>query len=147
MEQLRKSSVTCFCSVFLIVSIAGFCCAQETKKDLGSSFDLSNFTYSSENRRNPFEPLYLLKIKSSGEELKSVKKGYELEELKLVGIVKANQNRLAMMEDMQGRGIIFKRGDFLNNNLWIADVVDSRVILAYKLKDEVKRINIDIPKR
>jgi hypothetical protein len=42
---------------------------------------------------------------------------------------------------------MFKKGDYLNNNLWVSDVVDGRVVLAYKLKNDVKNINIDIPKK
>jgi len=65
----------------------------------------------------------------------------------LVGILKTDKAKFAMMEDMQGKGVMFKKGDNLNNNLWVADVVDGRVILAYKLKNDIKNINIDIPKK
>jgi len=91
-----------------------------------------------ENRRDPFEPVNLIKAKRSREsKLIKDKKGvaqdagYELEELKLVGILRTDKRRLAMMEDMQGRGIIFKKDDYLNKNLWVVDVEDTRVIFGY----------------
>ena len=111
-----------------------------------AKFNVGDFTYTSDNRRDPFEPVYLARVKRS-KEATSLKRGYELEELKLVGILKTDKAKFAMMEDMQGKGIMFKKGDNLNNNLWVADVVDGRVILAYKLKNDVKNINIDIPKK
>lgn len=122
--------------------------AQESKKGgpAPKKFDVSDFNYTSDNRRDPFDPLYLAKFKRT-RETASLKRGYELEELKLVGILKTNSTRFAMMEDMQGKGIMFKKGDNLNNNLWVADVVDGRVILAYKVKNDIKNINIDIPKK
>jgi len=109
-------------------------------------YNVADFSYSSENRRDPFEPVYLARVKRS-KEVTSLKRGYELEELKLVGILKTDKAKFAMMEDMQGKGVMFKKGDNLNNNLWVADVVDGRVILAYRLKSDVKNINIDIPKK
>ncbi|MBA4416378.1 MAG: hypothetical protein C0392_00480 [Syntrophus sp. (in: bacteria)] len=115
----------------------------ETKK-----FNVGDFSFSSENRRDPFEPLYLTKIKRDKDHAgKARKEGYELEELKFVGTIKKDMNRVAMMEDMQGRGMLFKKGDRLNSNLWVVDVVEDRLILGYKLRNEVKKINIDIPKK
>jgi Tfp pilus assembly protein PilP len=116
------------------------------KAEVSQKFNASDFVYVSENKRDPFEPLYLLKMRQ--DKVAGVsKKGYELEELKFVGVLKAGNNRYAMMEDMQGKGITFKKGDFLNSNLWISDIIDRKVILSYKLKGETKRIEIDIPKK
>ena len=131
---------------FMFIPCSSFC--QEVKKGgpPAQKFNIGDFNYTSENRRDPFEPVYLAKIKLS-KEATSLKRGYELEELKLVGILKTDKTRFAMMEDMQGKGIMFKKGDKLNNNLWVADVVDGRVTLAYKLKNDIKNINIDIPKK
>ncbi|HBA56176.1 MAG TPA: hypothetical protein DCZ04_17455 [Syntrophorhabdus aromaticivorans] len=119
---------------------------EQKKMDVPQKFSLNDFTYSSENRRDPFEPVYLTRIKRS-KGAGTLKRGYELEELRLVGILKTDKNRFAMMEDMQGKGIMFKKGDPLNNNLWVADIVEGKVILAYKLRGEIKNINIDIPKK
>jgi Tfp pilus assembly protein PilP len=131
---------------FMFYPFSLFC--QETKKGIVTpqKFNIGDFNYTSENRRDPFEPVYLAKIKNS-KEVASLKRGYELEELKLVGILKTDKAKFAMMEDMQGKGMMFKKGDKLNNNLWVADVVDGRVILAYRLKNDIKNINIDIPKK
>jgi Tfp pilus assembly protein PilP len=120
--------------------------AEPKKTEVAQKFSVNDFTYSSENRRDPFEPVYLSRVKRSREAGK-LKRGYELEELKLVGILKTDKNRFAMMEDMQGKGIMFKKGDSVNNNLWVADVLEGKVVLAYKLRGEIKNINIDIPKK
>jgi Tfp pilus assembly protein PilP len=112
--------------------------------EAAQKFIVGDFIYTSENKRDPFEPLYLLKIRQD-KVAGASKRGYELEELKLVGVLKTGNNRYAMMENMQGKGITFKKGDFLNNNLWISDIIDSKVILSYKLKGEIKRIELDIP--
>ena len=140
-------------SIFLTntLFICPFIYAAEPKKapektEAPQKFNVGDFVYTLENRRDPFEPLYLLKIKRDITAGVS-KKGYELEELKLVGILKADKSRYAMMEDMQGKGVTFKKGDFLNNNLWVLDILDDKVILGYKIKGETKRIEVAIPKK
>jgi len=134
--------------LFLIFICSSSILFSQEQKQIATpaKFNVGDFTYTSDNRRDPFEPVYLARVKRS-KEATSLKRGYELEELKLVGILKTDKARFAMMEDMQGKGVMFKKGDNLNNNLWVADVVDGRVILAYKLKNDVKNINIDIPKK
>lgn len=134
-------------SILVIMCIHHNLFGQEPKKiATPAKFNVGDFNFTSENKRDPFEPVYLARVKSS-KDASSVKRGYELEELKLVGILKTDKAKFAMMEDMQGKGIMFKKGDQLNNNLWVVDVVDGRVILAYKLKNDIKNINIDIPKK
>jgi len=134
--------------LFLIFICSSSILFSQEQKQIATpaKFNVGDFTYTSDNRRDPFEPVYLARVKRS-KEATSLKRGYELEELKLVGILKTDKARFAMMEDMQGKGVMFKKGDNLNNNLWVADVVDGRVILAYKLKNDIKNINIDIPKK
>ncbi len=116
------------------------------KSPPAEKFSVGDFVYSAEGRRDPFEAVYLTKVKKNRES-GSIKKGYELEELKLVGTLKTDKGRFAMMEDMQGRGILFKKGDFLNSSLWVTDVQEGRVALAYKLKGDTRSINIDIPRK
>ena len=134
--------------LFLIFICSSSILFSQEQKQIATpaKFNVGDFTYTSDNRRDPFEPVYLARVKRS-KEATSLKRGYELEELKLVGILKTDKAKFAMMEDMQGKGVMFKKGDNLNNNLWVADVVDGRVILAYKLKNDIKNINIDIPKK
>ncbi|MBP9561462.1 MAG: pilus assembly protein PilP [Syntrophorhabdaceae bacterium] len=112
-------------------------------------FNIGDFTYSATNRRDPFESLFYTKLQKSirtNKSSKSIKEGYELEELRLVGILRAGNTRIAMMEDMQGRGILFRNGDYLNKNLWIVDILDSNIVLGYKLKGEVRTFTLDIPR-
>lgn len=111
--------------------------------------NIGDFTYSAANRRDPFESMFHAKLHQSknAKTLKTVKEGYELEELKLVGILKTGEARVAMMEDMQGRGILFRKGDYLNKNLWIVDILDGYIILGYRLKGEIRTFNLDIPRK
>jgi hypothetical protein len=118
----------------------------EQKKPGGPALNVSDFVFSTENRRNPFEPVNLLKAKQHRES-GGIKAGYELEELRLVGTVKSDKKRVAMMEDMQGKGVMLKKGDFINNNLWVVDIPENKVVLGYKLKGEVKKIDVDLPKK
>jgi len=155
-RSLLKSSFIVLILVF-IVECAGINAAEPKKQPAQKEAPvpaLSDFNYKAENRRDPFEPVNLIKAKRSRESrlIKDKKgavegAGYELEELKLVGILRTDKRRLAMMEDMQGKGIIFKKDDYLNQNLWVVDVQDTRVVFGYKLKGEIRKIVVDIPKR
>ena len=77
----------------------------------------------------------------------ALKRGYELEELKLVGIMKTGNKNLAMMEDMQGKGMLFKKNDYLNKNLWIVNILAEKVEFGYKIKGEIRTFTIDIPRK
>ncbi|HEY3275986.1 MAG TPA: pilus assembly protein PilP [Syntrophorhabdaceae bacterium] len=133
-------------ALMLLMVTTGLSYSVEQKGPAPQGVNISDFSYSSENRRNPFEPVNLLRAKQKrdGGEAKS---GYELEELRFVGEVKSDNKRFAMMEDMQGKGIMLKKGDFLNKNLWVLDIPPGKVILGYKLKGEIKKIDIDLPKK
>lgn len=125
-------------------------------------YDVEDFAFSPEAARNPFEPVLLLKAKTSrglsvkapanshkgskAKPEKADKLDYELEELRLVGVIKSGTGgMIAMMEDSQGKGVFFRKGDYLNKNLWVMDVSASGVMLAYKAKGEIKKIAVDIP--
>jgi len=130
-------------------------------------FNVGDFTYTSANRRDPFEAVSLGDSKKLGKTT-SLKRGYELEELRLVGIINAGNNNIVMMEDMQGKGILFKKNDYLNKNLWIVNIlVDilfkkndylnknlwivnilvDKVEFGYKIKGEIKTFILDIPRK
>jgi hypothetical protein len=147
MRRLRRNSIRrAFLVPAMVVFMAGSCYALEQRPQASKGANLSDFNYTSEHRRNPFEPVSLVRAKQnrdSGE----AKRGYELEELRFVGEMKADNKRYAMMEDRQGKGIMLKKGDFLNKNLWVIDIPAGKVILGYKLKGEIKRIDIDLPRK
>lgn len=138
-------------SALLLLSIVAIPClaSGQQKADATTQapkVDLSNFSYTSQDRRDPFEPVYLLKKKR--EKTNDVKKtGYELEELKLVGILKTGNVKFGMMEDLQGRGLLFKKGDFLNKNLWVLDILEDKMLLGYKLRGDLRKMAIDIPRK
>ncbi len=106
-----------------------------------------DFSYTSKDCRDPFEPLFLTRVKQQRQAATATKEGYEVEELKLVGVLKSNGAKYAMMEDTQGKGMLFKQGDFVNKTTWIMDVNDERVTMAYKLKGDVRKIAVDIPRK
>jgi len=90
--------------------------------------------------------LYLGKARKK-EKGSTEKVGYELEELKLAGVIKTGTVTFVMMEDLQGKGMMFKKGDFLNNNLWVLDILDDKVVLAQKLRGDIRKIPLDIPRK
>ena len=122
--------------------------AKEVKKaePAPSKFNVGDFTYTSANRRDPFEAVSLGDSKKLGKTAAS-KRGYELEELRLVGIMRAGNNNIAMMEDIQGKGMLFKKNDYLNKNLWIVNILADKVEFGYKIKGEIKTFTLDIPRK
>ncbi len=164
MSRLQKSSVLIGICLFL-----GLSCAhaqtprvqpvpkkEAAKEEAAKKFNVEDFTYS-EGGRDPFEPVLLLKAKtsrgvsvstgSSKDKREPERVGYELEELRFVGVIKSGTGMIAMMEDMQGKGIFFRKGDHLNKNMWVMDVSASNMVVGYKSKGETKKIVVDIPSK
>lgn len=133
--------------------------AGKAGKPAEPKYDVEDFTFSPEGSRNPFEPILLLKAKTSrglsvrastnkasrGKTEKADRLDYELEELRLVGVIKSDTGMIAMMEDSQGKGVFFRKGDHLNKNLWVMDVSAGGIMLGYRTKGEIKKIAVDIP--
>lgn len=161
MIKLLKDSCIIFGAALMLSTTVSF--AAETKKEPQTinapqikkeeiKFDIGDFEYKSEGRRDPFEPVLLLR-EQSRREVKVIKDknstadalNYQLEELKLVGVLKSDKGMMAMMEDTQGKGIFFRKGDPLNQNMWVADISNSNVVFAYKLKGEIKKVVVDLP--
>ena len=162
MSRLQKSSFVIGICLFL-----GLSCAhaqtpkvqpapkkEAAKEEAAKKFNVEDFTYSAEGR-DPFEPVLLLKaktargvnVRSSKEKKESERAGYELEELRFVGVIKSGTGMIAMMEDVQGKGIFFRKGDHLNKNMWVMDVSASNMVVGYKSKGETKKIVVDIPSK
>ncbi len=108
---------------------------------------IGDFTYASQDRRDPFEQVHLLKMPKKSPGIGVQKSGYELEELKLVGIMKSGAVTFAVMEDTQGKGMMFKRGDFINSNMWLLDFMEDKVVFGYKLRGDIRRIAVDLPRK
>lgn len=162
MSLLRRSSFAISICLFL-----GMTCVyaqspgalpaakKETAREgTAKKFDVEDFAYSEEGR-DPFQPILLLKaktsrgvsVRSSKEKMESERVGYELEELRFVGVIRSGTGMIAMMEDMQGKGIFFRKGDHLNKNMWVMDVSASNMVVGYKTKGETKKIVVDIPSK
>jgi Tfp pilus assembly protein PilP len=120
--------------------------AEAVPVDALPKFNVADFVYSSEGRRDPFQSLPLARLRDTKMK-KTTKRGYELEELKIVGLLKTDKSKYVMMEDVQGKGITFQKGDYLNSNLWVVDVLDGNVVFGYKLKEEIKKFTVDVPRK
>lgn len=133
----------------LFISFASSWCwaeAIEAKKpENGKASGTNDFTYTSQ-RRDPFERALAFKGKKQLG-LEAIKTGYELEELKLVGVMKAGPEKFAVMEDMQGKGLLFKRGQNLNSNLWVSEILDEKIILGQRFKGDTRLITLNIPRK
>ena len=151
MLRLRNSVITTllFCSVFLAPA-SGHAEQKAPEKAVPQASALStigDFTYTSQDRRDPFEQVHLLKTVKKNPGIGAQKAGYELEELKLVGILKSGAVTFAVMEDSQGKGIMFKKGDFINSNMYLLDCLEDKDIFGYKLRGDIRRIAVDLPRK
>lgn len=127
---------------------------QASEQKAETKFNVEDFTFNVDQARNPFEPVLLLKAKtargvavrtSRGEKAEPDKIGYRLEELRLVGVIRSDKGMIAMMEDAQGKGIFFRKGDHLNSNMWVSEISASNVVLSHKTRGETRQITVDIP--
>jgi Tfp pilus assembly protein PilP len=143
MRRLKDRS---FLVISMLLIVSAPVCLYSAEKSLEERSSLNDFSYTAQDRRDPFESVYETKTKKAISDSKQ-KEGYELEELKLVGVVKTGNVKFAIMEDVQGRGLMFKKGDFLNNSLWLFDILQDQVILAHKLRGDIRKIAMDIPRK
>ncbi len=133
-------------AILCVLCMMPFSVFAQSKADTRKPVSIDpDFSYTSKDRRDPFESM-LSRLKQRKPDSAS-KEGYELEQLKLVGVLKSNGAKFAMMEDIQGKGMLFKQGDFVNKTTWIMDVNEENVIMAYKIKGDVRKIAIDIPRK
>jgi len=161
-KQIMSNCLNVACALILSASMAYAVDATKDQKKAvtpkttkeEAKFDIGDFEYKSEGRRDPFEPILMNKERSrkdikfnKDKKTSEDKKGYELEELKLVGVLKSDKGMMAMMENTQGEGIFYRKGDPLNNRMgmWVADISNSNVVFAYKLKGEIKKVVVDLP--
>jgi Tfp pilus assembly protein PilP len=145
MRLLSKNKLiaTVFLAALIIPTSVFAQAKTEPKKTIPVDPD---FTYTSKDCRDPFEPVIVTKARER-QARGTTKEGYEMEELKLVGMLKSSGAKFAMMEDMQGKGLLFKQGDYINKTTWIMDVDEEKVTMAYKIKGDIRKFAIDIPRR
>ena len=146
MDRLRNSVIAAslFCSIAL-GPLMGH--AEQKAPEKNTLSNIGDFSYTSQDRRDPFEPVHLLKMSKKNLGIGVEKSGYELEELKLVGVVKTGAVTFAVMEDTQGKGMMFKRGDFINSNMWLIDFLEDKVVFGYKLRGDIRKIAVDLPRK
>jgi Tfp pilus assembly protein PilP len=137
-------------AVILAVLFVPLCLFAEDKAQKTASPTVKTqtgvFSYSAQDRRDPFEVTYQARA-TKPTPLAQKRSGYELEELKVVGVVKTGAVKFVVMEDIQGRGLFFKKGDFINSSMWILEILDNQIILAHKLRGDIRKIPVDIPRK
>lgn len=144
-SQILRTIVLSVLFVGLVSSSVGASGNEATKTEKATPSSINDFTYTSQ-RRDPFERGFAFKAKKQLG-LEAMKTGYELEELKLVGVMKAGSERFAVMEDMQGKGLLFKKGQNLNSNLWVSEILEERIVLGQRLKGDTRLITLNIPRK
>jgi Tfp pilus assembly protein PilP len=145
-RRMRRRLKNKFIIIVLFICLTPVTLFSQAKTEIKSGALDPDFSYTSKDRRDPFEPVFLTKLKQrqvSG----ALKEGYELEELKLVGMLRSGAAKFAVMEDMQGKGLLFKQGDFVNKTTWIMEVDEERVVMAYRIKGDIRKFAIDIPRK
>jgi hypothetical protein len=145
-RRMRRRLKNKFIIIVLFICLTPVTLFSQAKTEIKSGALDPDFSYTSKNRRDPFEPVFLTKLKQrqvSG----ALKEGYELEELKLVGMLRSGAAKFAVMEDMQGKGLLFKQGDFVNKTTWIMEVDEERVVMACRIKGDIRKFAIDIPRK
>lgn len=131
---------------FLLVSISSAQTPPVAQQTSQSKADQWNFTYTSQ-RRDPFERSLEFNKAKGQRSAPSLQNGYQLEELKLVGVLKAGPDKYAVMEDTQGKGLLFRKGENLNKNMWVSEILEEQVILGQRLKGDTRMISLNIPRK
>jgi hypothetical protein len=146
MDRLLNSATAAvlLCSIVLVPLVGH---GEQKVPEKSPRYDIGDFTYTSQDRRDPFEQVHLLKMSKKNLGTGVEKSGYELEELKLVGVIKTGAVTFAVMEDTQGKGMMFKRGDFINSNMWLLDFLEDKVVFGYRLRGDIRKIAVDLPRK
>lgn len=141
--MLTKKFVYKTCSIISVsIFVAGLSVvpssAQEQLASLGTSAKSDDFTYQLEGRPDPFEPFIRPKVATQIEPDEVVvdeKKltGMQLFEpgqLTLVAVMLARNEKIAMVEDVTGKGYILKEGILIGRNGVISRITDDQVIVT-----------------
>ena len=106
------------------------------KNRLKYKFEPTNF--------DPFKPIKItLKPAPITENITVYLKEYNLNELRLVGIIKTKKSYIAIIEDPQGRGVFLKKGDYLGKNgSIITKITDCAVYISQRYVNEKGEIII-----
>ncbi len=102
------------------------------------------YTYIPGERRDPFESLLFRgeDAETAGDELTPLQK-VNVEDLKLVGIVKNPDGNMALIQTPDGKGYFLRRGLPLGKNEGvIAKIMDDKMIVKEKKKDLLGQISV-----
>ncbi len=102
------------------------------------------WAYDPIGKRDPYRA-YSDIIEPPSQELSELQR-WELDQLRVVGILKKNGDRMAMVEDPKGKGHIVQQGDFIGKR-WgrVERIAVAEIVVAETYEDEYgRRIPIEV---
>ncbi|MDW7771265.1 MAG: pilus assembly protein PilP [Desulfobulbaceae bacterium] len=96
------------------------------------------FNYQLEGRPDPFEPFIRPQVATTSEPDEIIEEDkrltgmqlFEPGQLKLVAVMTAQQNKLAMVEDVTGKGYIIKEGVLIGRRGEVSRITEDQVIIT-----------------
>ncbi len=107
--------------------------------------------YSPEGKLDPFEPLFKEKAVVVAVKKKTLKRRtpltplekVDLSQLKLVGIIRAQNGNMAMVEEASGKGYIVKKGTYIGiHSGKIVQILRDRIMVEEKTEDIYGKVSI-----
>ena len=114
-----------FTAVLLMLELS---IAQEAAKEGEMDFEIENFTYSSDDRTDPFIPLLLkegLMKEEQGPDRK-LEMMEKIKQIKVNGVLWDQRMPLVMIDNK-----IYKKGDILQTGLMVKDIQANSIIFGY----------------
>ncbi|HRR42551.1 MAG TPA: pilus assembly protein PilP [Syntrophales bacterium] len=101
------------------------------------------FPYEKRGKVDPFKPLIRKEAAVQKEQsaFLSPLQRYNIEELKLVGIMSSEKKRVAIVEDPKGKSYVISKGTLVGrNNGMVAGVLDDRIIVEERTSGNGKEV-------
>jgi len=146
-NKKRKNKIIFF-SWMLILLMPLMVLAINTKKkeDLTSIwkllFERDKYSYNPIDKPDPFRPfIYEGKENEKSKKIRSPLEQIDISEIKLVGIIKTKNQKIAILEDDTGKGYFVKVGTPIGlHNGIIKAITNDRIIIEEKVMDFTGRI-------
>lgn len=154
-----------FCAAFLCLSPAVYNCAKKDEKPpppraarkkvavkkkaveapppvVAEDFEIEEqrgtYGYSPVGKRDPFRSPFLRELETHTEEGEVITplQRFDLDQLKLVGVVWGIPNPVAMVEDPEGNGYVIEKGTLIGKN-WgkVARIIPEEVVVTEEYRD------------
>ena len=125
----------------LLVSLAAatmLTCATRARAQVPEPEDQGDYAYDPSGKRDPFRPLYLLRkpLAQTAEPVTPLQ-GYEIGQLRLVGVVFNLAPPRAMVEDSSGLGFIITPGTPIGPNGGVVTAIRPRQVVVEEWQTDV----------